>query len=117
MKQVDGVVIDTCRRGDIVIIEFPFSDVSEKKLRPAVVISNERYNGYANVLLAGIYGKKQPLSMRITNADLEKRRLRKVSYISMQNVFSAQKSLIKYIVDALTPRARDEILAEFIKCL
>lgn len=105
------------KQGDIVMIEFPFADDSEKKLRPAVVLSNERYNGHANVLLAGIYGKKQLLSVRVTNADLEKRRLRKVSYVSMQNVFSAQKSLVKYIVDALTPRTRDGILSESIKCL
>lgn len=105
------------KQGDIVMIEFPFADVSEKKLRPAIVLSNERYNGYANVLLAGVYGKKQPLSVRITNADLEKRRLRRVSYISMQNVFSAQKSLIKFTVDALTPRTRKDILAEFTKYL
>ena len=105
------------KQGDIVMIEFPFSDVSEKKLRPAVVLSNERYNGYANVFLAGIYGKKQPLSVRLTNADLVKKRLRKISYASMQNVFSAQKSLIKYTIDALPPRAREHMLAEFIKNL
>ena len=104
-------------QGDIVMIEFPFSDASEKKLRPAVVLSNERYNGYANVLLAGIYGRKQPLSVRLTNADLEKQRLRKVSYVSMQNVFSAQKSLIKYTIDALTGRACKNILTEFGKYL
>jgi len=54
------------KQGEIVMLEFPFSNVAEKKWRPAVVLSNERYNRHANVLLAGVYGKKQPCSVRIT---------------------------------------------------
>ena len=32
------------RQGDLVIIPSPFTDQSGKKLRPGIVISNERYN-------------------------------------------------------------------------
>lgn len=100
------------KQGEVVMLEFPFSNVAEKKWRPAVVLSNERYNRHANVLLAGVYGKKQPCSVRITNADVQKRRLRKTSYISLQNVFSADKSLIKHSADSLTSQKLKELLAE-----
>jgi mRNA interferase MazF len=34
----------TYRRGDVVLVPFPFSDQSTTKKRPAVVISSNRYN-------------------------------------------------------------------------
>jgi mRNA interferase MazF len=33
-----------CRRGDIVLVGFVFSDESGRKLRPAIVISSSAYN-------------------------------------------------------------------------
>lgn len=32
------------RRGDVVIVSFPFTDVSQAKVRPALVIQNDRDN-------------------------------------------------------------------------
>ena len=32
------------KRGDVVLIKFPFTDLSSTKVRPALVISNEHYN-------------------------------------------------------------------------
>lgn len=105
------------KQGDLVMLEFPYSNVAGSKWRPAIILSNERYNRYANVLLAGVYGKKQPLSIAITNADMTEGRLRKTSYISLQNIFSADKALIKQSVDALTERKLKEVLAEVRSCL
>ncbi len=34
----------TCERGDVVLVEFIFSDETGKKLRPAVVVSSAEYN-------------------------------------------------------------------------
>ena len=99
------------KQGDIVVIEFPFSDLSEKKLRPAVVLSNDAYNKHKNLILAGIYGKKKPFSLPLTNADLKKKKLKKESWISLQNIFSAERALIGNTVDSL----REKILLELLK--
>lgn len=32
------------KRGDVVLIRFPFTDLSSTKVRPALIISNENYN-------------------------------------------------------------------------
>ena len=104
------------RQGDIVMVEFPFSNMAEKKLRPAVVVSNDSYNRFANVLLAGLYSRRQPLSVSVTNRDTQKKRLRKGSFISLQNLVSAEKSLIKYTVDALTAHKLKEIISAVNKC-
>lgn len=34
----------SCKRGDIVLVPFPFSDQSTSKKRPAVIISSDTYN-------------------------------------------------------------------------
>src|SRR3989344_9010878 len=105
------------KQGDIVWLEFPFSNLAAKKLRPALVLSNDRYNKCANVLLAGIYGKKQPLSMQLTNRDLERKQMQKESYISFQNIMSVEKTLIGQQIDALTKNKLKDALSIARKCL
>jgi mRNA interferase MazF len=44
-----------CKRGDVVLVGFVFSDESGRKLRPAVVISSSTYNRRRNeVVVAAI---------------------------------------------------------------
>lgn len=103
-------------QGDIVFVPFPFSNLAEKKLRPAVVLSNAKYNRHFNILLAGIYSKEKPLSVRITHADTQQKRLVKVSYVSLQNLFSIEKKLIRHTIDTLTKAKLKEVLAETARC-
>ena len=98
------------RQGDIVALEFPFSDLSDKRFRPAVILSNRTYNRHKNVILAGIYGSSTPLSIPLTNVDLIKKKLKKDSYVSLQNVFSADKSLLIKSVDSLSKKKLAAIL-------
>ncbi len=35
------------RRGDVVIVDFPFMDTGQSKVRPAVVVQNDRDNQWA----------------------------------------------------------------------
>lgn len=104
------------KQGDIVPIDFPFSDLSERKVRPAVVISNTTYNKHRNIILAGIYGKETPGSLRLTNDDLCHKRLRKESHISLQNIFSAERSLFGQPIDTLTTPALTKLLKSVARC-
>ena len=106
------------KQGDLVIVGFPYSDGTGSKLRPAVVLSNEKYNRYANVLIAGLYGKRQPFSVRVTDGDVREGRLHKTSYVSLQNVFSVDKSLFTYTFAGTLVREKvKEILTEFARCV
>ena len=43
------------RRGDIVLVPFPFTDLSSTQKRPALVVSPDRFNAHAqDVLLVAI---------------------------------------------------------------
>jgi mRNA interferase MazF len=45
------------KRGDIVIVNFPFSDLSKAKKRPALIISNHLVNRTGDYLLVQISSK------------------------------------------------------------
>ena len=100
------------KQGDIVIIEFPFSDLAEKKIRPALIVSNDAYNKHHNVILAGIYGKENPCSVAITNKDLVSKRLVKKSFISLQNIFSADKKVVGRVIDSVSEKKLAEVIAQ-----
>ena len=104
------------KQGELVLLDFPYADGTGSKWRPAVVLSNQGYNRHANVLLAGLYGKRQPFSVRITNDDMQHGRLRKLSHISLQNIFSADKSFVQHVVAAISRRKLQQVLAEVRKC-
>ncbi len=90
------------KQGDIVAILFPFSDLSARKMRPALVLSNDSYNKHKNLILAGIYGKSKPSSIALTNASLVQKKLNKDSFISLQNIFSAERTLVGKTIDRLS---------------
>lgn len=46
------------RRGDVVLVPFPFSDLSTSKVRPAVVVSSNSYHASEpDLILAAITSK------------------------------------------------------------
>lgn len=46
------------QRGDVLLVPFPFSDLSATKVRPAVVISGSQYHStQPDILLAAITSK------------------------------------------------------------
>ncbi len=50
----------TCNRGDVVLVPFPFTDLSGIRNRPAVVVSRHSYNmATTDVILAQITGNVQ----------------------------------------------------------
>lgn len=84
------------QQGDIVIINFPFTNLTESKIRPALIISNETFNSGKNVILLAISTKQGPeiYSTILKNSDLTKGQLNKNSYIKFSNILSIEKHLI-----------------------
>jgi mRNA interferase MazF len=44
----------TCKQWDIVLVPFPFTDLSASKKRPALIISPDEYNAGFDVIIAFI---------------------------------------------------------------
>jgi mRNA interferase MazF len=48
------------KRGDVVLVPFPFSDQSSIKKRPAVIISSDKYNGLSSdVVIMAITSREE----------------------------------------------------------
>jgi len=84
------------KKWDIVLIKFPFTDLSNYKLRPALIISNSSFNKNDNLMFIWIYWNKwiDEYSSKIEQNDLKKWELNKQSYFRYHNIFSLHKNLI-----------------------
>ena len=59
------------KKGDIVIIGFPFSDLSRTKKRPALIISNDTVNQTGDYLMVQVSSKirSDELTLPVNNSD------------------------------------------------
>ncbi len=91
----DRIIIEMYKQGDIIVVKFPFTDGSEFKKRPALIISNETVNKTNDYLIVQITSKINidKLSVPIENADCLNLYLLKAS-IRVHKIFTVHHSLI-----------------------
>ncbi len=85
------------KKADIVIIRFPFSDLSNTKKRPALIISNNKVNITGDYLMVQITSKihKDSLSLSVNKADyVNGKELPLQSCIRLHKIFLLNDSLI-----------------------
>jgi mRNA interferase MazF len=86
------------KQRDIVLVPFPFSDLSGLKVRPVLVLSNDFYNDQsADVVVCGLTTNLRPLpySIVIAPADIEVAgTLRHTSRIKADTIASLEQSIL-----------------------
>ena len=83
-------------QGEILLVPFPFSDQSGKKVRPVVVISNDNFNkNSADILVMGLTSNisKDKYTINLNNSDLEEEQI-ELCCIKVENILRLDKSLI-----------------------
>lgn len=102
--------------GAVVLVPFPFSDLTQAKLRPAVVLADA---GRGDFILCQVtsnpYG--DPVAVELTNRDFDTGSLDRVSYARPSKLFTANATLIVREVGILTPAARTCITDRIIELL
>jgi|SRR3989338_10600542 len=97
---------------DLVLVPFPFSNQKEGKIRPAIIISNNRYNNKnpdrIAVAVTSVI-KTEPYSLFFTQDDLEGGHLLRPSRIRVDKIFTIEKSLIQHKVGTITDQKLTEI--------
>jgi mRNA interferase MazF len=98
-------------KGDVVVVPFPFSDLSDAKLRPALVLTS--LDGY-DMILCQITSQKRrdSYSIMLTDEEFETGRLNRTSIIRPNRIFTADRSIIKYRAGHLKTRKQSEILEQ-----
>ncbi len=83
---------------DIVLITFPFSDLASAKVRPAVVLSNDKYNRNSEDFVAVPLTSNLRLrdyAIRITSNELESGKLIVDSKVKADRIFSVSQRLVR----------------------
>lgn len=102
-------------RGDLVLLPFPFSDLSDQKRRPAIVVSPDRLHRATNdrIVVAvtsnlqpGWPGEPLPLSSR----DLSTGKLPRPSLILPSKLFTVHRSLVVKTLGRVKPAKMTSIL-------
>ncbi len=96
-------------RGDIVVLEFPFSNLIQAKRRPSLIIKVPKGE---DVIVCQITGKSYEKSVEIPikRDDFNKGNLKVDSYMRLDKIFSVEKSLIKYKAGSLKQEKFNEII-------
>ncbi len=100
----------------IVVVPFPFSDLSGTKLRPAVVLAE---TGHGDWLLCQITSNAyvDPTAIRLTDAELKKGTLNVISYARPMKLFTASTDLIAKRVAILNNNTFHLLLTTIIESL
>jgi mRNA interferase MazF len=102
--------------GDIVVLPFPFSDLSDSKIRPAVVLAQANKNDWILCqITSNPYGDAQAIV--IDRTDFKSGMLRLQSYARPSKLFTANQKLIVSIEGTLKPEKLIEIRQAIIDIL
>ena len=96
-------------KGDVLVIEFPYSDLKSYKRRPVLVLKIPKGE---DIIVSQITSSSYEESVEIplSNNDFKQGNLKKESFIRIDKIASIEKSLIKYKVGSLKQEKFNEII-------
>ncbi len=99
--------------GDVVFVNFPFSNLTQSKLRPAVIIASVKNNDW---ILCQITSKtySDSSSLKIESDSFEQGSLNITSYIRPGKIFTAHESIVNKKVGSLKKCIRKLLVDKII---
>ena len=103
------------KQADIVVVRFPFTDGSEFKKRPALIVSNETVNITGDYLIIQITSKFNNDNYSIAIDDLDcLQALPLKSYIRTHKIFTVHKTLILSKITEVKPDFLKMVITKII---
>ena len=101
------------RQGDIVLVSFPFTDLTSSKRRPALVLSPDSFNATGrDLVLAAITSHitDDPNAVRLRRGDFAEGGLPKASMVKTTKLFTMHSTLVVKWIGALRTGKMEEVL-------
>ncbi|MCK5665643.1 MAG: DegT/DnrJ/EryC1/StrS family aminotransferase, partial [Thiotrichaceae bacterium] len=102
--------------GGIYKVPFPFSDLSEKKYRPALALDNPNQHGdirFMFITTTAVDNKQQ--GFQLNDDDYDGKALPFDSYIRLEKTILLHKSIVKKSLSRLNAKTMSKILRQYIK--
>lgn len=89
-------------KGQVIFVNFPFSNLKSSKVRPAVILAEAEFG---NVILCQVTSKpySSKVAIRIQTEDFARGTLTTTSYVRPDKIFTAETSIIQEIIGELNP--------------
>lgn len=102
--------------GSVVLVHFPFSDLSRSKLRPSIVLATA---GRGDYVLCQVTSNPyaDPTAFALTDDTFAAGSLHRISYARPGKLFTAHASLIQSRVGTLRPEAFNELVDRVVALL
>lgn len=102
--------------GAVVLVPFPFSDLSSSKLRPAIVLADAERGDF---VLCQITSKPytDTRAIELTNPDFSRGALRMTSYARPAKIFTANHTLFQSQVGELSENALKNVVDAIVDLL
>lgn len=96
-------------KGDVLVVEFPYSDLKCAKRRPVLVLKVPRGEDLIIIqITSSSYEKSVEIALK--ENDFKQGSLKRESYARIDKIASVEKSLIKYKIGSLKQESFDLIL-------
>ncbi|OGW30456.1 MAG: MazF family transcriptional regulator [Nitrospirae bacterium GWC2_42_7] len=85
------------KQRDIILVPIPFTDLTSQKKRPAIIISNDKYNEtHEDIVVVALTSNIEPrdFTLMLTGNDLEEGTLKVTSMIRVDKIYTLNKSII-----------------------
>ena len=100
-------------KGDIVVVPFPFSDLSTSKRRPALVLVDLKGD---DLILCQITSQNvcDDMVISIDITDIDNGKLNTASNVRPNKIFTADENIVLYSVGKLKPNKLDEVVSKVV---
>ena len=101
------------RQGDIVLVSFPFTDLTSFKRRPALIVSPDPFNAGEDLVMAAITSRiaDDPNAVHLWRGDFAEGELPKASMVKTTKLFTMHSSRVVKRICALRIEKLEEVLA------
>ncbi|MDD5451099.1 MAG: type II toxin-antitoxin system PemK/MazF family toxin [Desulfovibrionales bacterium] len=103
-------------KGDVVVVPFPFSDLTQSKRRPALVVSKIEGD---DLILCQITSQsvKDSYSISLDDKDFGTGSLKQTSNVRPNRIFTADSHIVLYKVGNLKIEKLNEIIAKVVEII
>lgn len=103
-------------KGDVVVVPFPFSDLSSSKRRPALVVTQLSGD---DVILCQITTPARPdgYSMPLSSTDFDSGGLGHGSHIRPNRLFTADSHIVAYRAGKLSLKKTQEVVEKIVQII